>query len=150
MAARPERSKVLCYIVRDARLLVFRHVDEDWDESELQVPAGTVKAGETAQQAALREATEETGLSGLRVVRHLGECRYDMAPYRDEVQHRQVFLLALDGPAPERWLSQEDDPDDASGAHRFECYWLPVSQCHSLSAGHGALLGRLWDEITRP
>ena len=140
---RPAKSKVLCYIVKDGRLLVFRHVGEPWDESGIQVPGGTVEPGESAEDAALREATEETGLRGLRVVRHLGESQYDMSPYRDEVQHRQVFQLAVDEPVPERWSSQEDDPDDGSGVHRFECYWIPLAQGHVLSVGQGALLGEV-------
>ena len=66
-----------------------------------------------------------------------------MAPYRDEVQQRHMFHMALDEPAPERWLSTERDPSDGSGAHRFECYWIPVAQGHVLSGGQGSLLGRI-------
>jgi hypothetical protein len=68
---------------------------------------------------------------------------YDMAPYRDEVHHRHVFHLEVVGKIPERWVSNETDPDDGSGPKRFECYWIPLAQGHALSAGQGALLGRL-------
>lgn len=140
---RPVRQKVVCYIVHDGRLLVFRHLDEPWDESGLQVPAGTIEAGETPEAAALREATEETGLSTLRLVRKLGECTYDMAPYRAEVHHRHIFAMEVLEHPPERWMSSEDDPEDDSGPKRFECYWIPLSQAHVLSAGQGSLLGLL-------
>lgn len=137
------RQKVVCYIVRDDCLLVFRHLDEPWDESGLQVPAGSIEPGEAPEAAALREASEETGLSGLRVVRKVGETHYDMAPYRAETHHRHVFRLELEEETPRRWTSEELDPDDGSGPKRLECYWIPLSQGHTLSAGQGALLGRL-------
>lgn len=143
MPARVPKQKVVCYVVRDGQLLVFKHLDEPWDESGLQVPAGTVKPEESPEAAALREACEETGLNGFRVVRKLGETVYDMAPYRAETHHRHVFHLEVDGKLPARWISQEDDPDDGSGPKRFECYWIPLSQGHTLSAGQGALLGQL-------
>ena len=69
MPTRLEKQKVVCYIVRDGRLLVFKHLDEPWDESGLQVPAGSIKADETPEDAAIREASEETGLIALRLVR---------------------------------------------------------------------------------
>ena len=36
--------KVICYLVRNRELLVFRHADEPWEESGLQVPAGNCQA----------------------------------------------------------------------------------------------------------
>lgn len=66
-------QKVVAYIVRDGRIIVFRHGDdESLDESGIQVPAGTIEPGELPADAALREAHEETGLHGLRLVRYLG------------------------------------------------------------------------------
>lgn len=46
----------------------------------VQLPAGTVEAGESAQEAALREAQEETGLGGLVWGGLLGEEREEFAP----------------------------------------------------------------------
>lgn len=93
-------QKVVCYIVRDGQLLVFQHLDEEWDESGLQVPAGTIKPAETPEVAALREASEETRLTALRLVRKVGEAPYDIAPYRSEVHHRHFFHLEVDQATP--------------------------------------------------
>ena len=49
-------SKVLCYIVRDGQLLVFRHVDYDLEQVGIQVPAGSIRQGESPEDAAVREA----------------------------------------------------------------------------------------------
>ncbi len=139
-------QKVVAYIVRDGRLLVFRHADDaGFDESGLQVPAGTVEAGELPDVAVLREAVEETGLDGLRVERYLGASEYDMRPYADAIHVRHFYHLSTDAPdIPARWFSEERG-DGTRAPIRFECYWLPLAQGHVLAAGQAALLGRLFD-----
>lgn len=61
MPERVTKDKVLCYVVRDGMLLVFRHTDYSYEEVGIQVPAGSVRAGETPDAAALREARDEDG-----------------------------------------------------------------------------------------
>jgi 8-oxo-dGTP pyrophosphatase MutT (NUDIX family) len=138
------KEKVLCYIVRDGNLLVFRHTDYTNEEVGIQVPGGSIRAGETPEAAALREACEETGLLGLRVVRKLGETEYDISPYRFEIQVRHVFQLAVTQPTPNRWASQEEH-DGKQEPTRLECFWLPLEAAHIVQSGQGALLGRLFD-----
>ncbi|MFG1648515.1 NUDIX domain-containing protein [Micromonospora sp. NPDC049275] len=135
-------EKVLCYVVREGRLLVFRHTDFSYEQVGIQVPGGSVRAGEAPVDAALREAREETGLPGFRVVRKLGEVEYDITPLRFEIQYRHVFQLELIGSAPERWASQEDH-DGNQAPTRFECFWIPLKDAHVLQAGQGALVARL-------
>ena len=62
MPTKIHTSKVLCYIVRDGQLLVFRHADYDLEHVGIQVPAGSIRHGESPEDAALREAREETRL----------------------------------------------------------------------------------------
>ena len=144
MAERVTKEKVLCYVVSQGRLLVFRHVDYSYEEVGLQVPAGSIRKGETPEAAALREAREETGLTGFKIIRKLGVVEYDISPYRFEVQRRHVFHMDLTEPPPERWASQEDH-DGEGEPTRFECFWVPLEAAHILQAGQGALLGCLYE-----
>lgn len=139
-AIRTRRETVVCYIVVDGRLLVFRQLDHSPEEVGIQVPAGGVEPGEDPVDAAVREAREETGLEGLRVIRNLGTADYDMTPYRDEIQQRHFFELTVNGEVPERWNSAESS---GGKAIRFECFWIPLADGHVLQSGQGALLGQI-------
>jgi 8-oxo-dGTP pyrophosphatase MutT (NUDIX family) len=68
-----ELLKVTSFVIRrstkgETEVLVFQHPN-----AGVQFPAGTVDPGEDPTQAALREATEETGLSGFSGIRLVGE-----------------------------------------------------------------------------
>jgi 8-oxo-dGTP pyrophosphatase MutT (NUDIX family) len=144
MPERVVKDKVLVYVVREGRLLVFRHADYSYEEVGIQVPAGSIRNGESPDDAALREAREETGLTDFKIVRKLGETEYDISPYRFEIQRRHVYQLELGEETPERWASQEDHDGKQEPTH-FECFWIPVEAAHILQSGQGALLGRLYE-----
>lgn len=139
-------QKVVAYIVRDGQVVVFGHADDErFEQSGVQVPAGTVRHGELLEIAVLREAAEETDLAGLAVERYLGVAEYDARPYRDELHVRHFFHLSLGQPeVAQQWYAHEREDGDAAPI-RFRLYWLPLRQAHVLSAGQGALLGRLGD-----
>ncbi|MEM7245040.1 MAG: NUDIX domain-containing protein [Acidobacteriota bacterium] len=135
-------EKVLVYIQHEGRLLVLRHPEHP--EAGVQVPGGTRRSGEEPEVAALREAREETGLTGLRIVRLLGMTEHDMRPFgKDETHRRHVFELALDDEPPERWHHHEDDPEGGGAPILFELSWEPLSELPELIAGHGELVDRL-------
>jgi 8-oxo-dGTP pyrophosphatase MutT (NUDIX family) len=64
-------EKVTAFVTRSVHsveeLLLIEHPN-----AGIQIPAGTVEPGEDPSNAVLREAVEETGLSGFSIVRSLG------------------------------------------------------------------------------
>lgn len=109
------------------------------------MPAGTVRTGESPEAAVVREVQEETGLTNLRLVRHLGCAEYDVRPSRQEVHERYFFHFVAPQDAPDEWLWHEHH-DGLQEPTAFQFWWLPVADGHVLAAGMGALLGSLNSE----
>lgn len=129
------KKKVVVYVIRENKLLVFRHKDFSYEEVGIQVPAGTIEKDELPEDAALRELIEETNKSCFKIVSSLGVASYDMNPYRDEVQERHFFLATTTDSLPDRWESREGDI-------KFECFWIPLGSGHVLQSGQGFMLGK--------
>lgn len=138
------KYKVLAYITHENRLLLFNHPYEP--EAGIQVPAGTIEPGEQPEQAVLREAFEETGLTGLILDSFLGEQVRDMADFeREEVHHRSFYHLRYSGQAEKTWRHAELYPSDNDhGPHIFEFFWAPLPNgVPELIADHGLMLPQL-------
>jgi 8-oxo-dGTP diphosphatase len=123
-----QTKKVYAYITREDRLLVFRHVD--YPEAGVQVPGGTLDAGETPQEAVLREAREETGLDDLVLKVDLGSDEYRVAgsPPEQTLLRHFFHLECLRG-TPETWQHYEMHPSDGTPAPiLFEFSWLPLPE----------------------
>ena len=135
-------EKVFAYITSSAGLLILRHPHHP--EAGLQVPAGTVEPGESLEAAVMREAREETGLSGLKVVRYLGDTVFDASPWGGApAQRRHFFHLRLLSDAPTRWLHNETDGGNTAPI-LFELYWaLLPGGLPPLIAGHDEMLPAL-------
>lgn len=138
--------KVAAYITCNHQLLVF--IEPNFPEAGIQVPAGTVGEGEPLEEAILREAIEETGLTNLKIESFLGTRVYDMRSITgDEVDiHRHYFHLSYSGPMDKnRWQNWEETP---SGGETepilFELYWVDIpDNIPKLSGKLGDMLEKL-------
>ncbi len=137
------RDRVLTYITRSDYLLVFRHTQ--YPEAGIQVPGGGVEPGETFDAAALREAEEESGLSGFEIVRYLGTRDYDLTPWgRDEIERRHFYHLRFTGETPVTWLNYENAASDGSEPYEFEFWWAKFpDEVPELIGGQGDLLSEV-------
>ncbi len=136
-------QKVYCYIVWQDKLLIFRHVD--FPEAGLQVPGGTVEPDEPVEQAACREAFEETGLETLEMVTKLGVYLQDMAAFGLSWLHqRHFFYLRPRCEPPEEWRHWEATPSDGSPAPiALAFYWVPLANVPALAGAQDQMLPRL-------
>jgi RimJ/RimL family protein N-acetyltransferase/8-oxo-dGTP pyrophosphatase MutT (NUDIX family) len=136
------KHKVFAYITYGERLLLFSHPLSP--EAGIQVPAGTVEPDEEWQTAIRREAAEETGLSGLEIVRHLGDVEYQW-PGREEMALRHFYHLRCTERPPERWWHGELHPSEGEAeAIPFEFFWAQLPhEVPLLAPGHGQFLAEL-------
>ncbi|MGI8968203.1 MAG: NUDIX hydrolase [Chloroflexota bacterium] len=144
------KRKVVDYITLGDCLLVFRHPDAP--EAGIQVPAGTVEEGEDSHAAVLREATEETGLTGLKIASFLGEQRRDMADYgRDEIQLRSLYHVRCSTDPPASWRRYELHPSDGNNRPiEFDLFWVQApNEIPDLVGDQGAKLPQLLIELER-
>lgn len=126
-------DKVYAYITHGSRLLVFSQPNAP--EAGIQVPGGTVEAGEALDDAAAREAYEETGLSGLRRVAFLGVQRYRRTIEGERIEHhRHFYHFAVSGAPPERWHHIEQTPSIGTEKPLFELFWVPLEAVPPLIA----------------
>jgi 8-oxo-dGTP pyrophosphatase MutT (NUDIX family) len=108
-------------VIRDdgARVLLL----ERPGRKELRLPKGHIEAGETREQAAVREVQEETGYADVTIVADLGSYThtfYDFVRDREVTRTESYFLMRLIGERPytgphldhenfsRRWVRRED------------------------------------------
>jgi len=135
------KDRVVAYITRGDRLLVFRHTM--YPEAGVQTPAGHPERGESLEDAVIREAEEETGLKGLKMERNLGSKMYDFTEQGAGLERRHFYHLSYASDSPERWLSYEYAPSDGTPSPvEFEMYWIKLETAE-LDWGHGDMLDKI-------
>jgi 8-oxo-dGTP diphosphatase len=147
------KHKAFAYITSGTtsgtRLLLLAHPNQP--EAGLQVPAGTMEAGETPEQAVLREAREETDLEHLILVELIGRQTYDARPWGgDELHDRWFFHLRCEQTTAERWRTTEESPSDGGGPVAFELFWVPLDQTFpALIADHDRFIPELVEMLQK-
>jgi 8-oxo-dGTP pyrophosphatase MutT (NUDIX family) len=101
-------------------LVLHKHAKDEY-----VLPKGHIEPGETREQAALRETTEETGYVHLRVLADLGTRRAEFVLNGEQVvRDESYFLMALvDG-------EQAENPEHEAAAYDREVFrqlWVPVA-----------------------
>jgi 8-oxo-dGTP pyrophosphatase MutT (NUDIX family) len=150
-------GKVVAYVTREVagrkQLLVY--VNPAYPHLGVQVPGGGIEPGEAPEEAVLREVTEETGLTDLRVVRRIATYDYYNS-YTRKMNERHVFHLTAPAHTPDSWTWVEPlqapytDPDEFI----FKYTWLDLDENVRLSRGLGdwlhALLDGWLEAISKP
>ena len=123
----PTRHRAFCYITSQDHIVLIAHID--YPNQKLQIPGGTIEAGEEPAEAALREAEEETGFKTLNLVRLLGDELYDMREFgRQEKIHGWFYQFTTDGfELGKTWRHDELHAHGGGGPIRYELSWYPIN-----------------------
>lgn len=112
-------EKAYGFVLREGavgrELLVFEHAG--MPEAGLQVPGGTVEAGETPLQAVAREVLEESGLPL--------DGWAEAATFEANGQRWHCFVTTPALMLPDTWRCEPMGPERAQGL-RFEYRWTPL------------------------
>jgi 8-oxo-dGTP pyrophosphatase MutT (NUDIX family) len=102
------------YVTHGSRLLAFTHRDSA--EPGVQIPAGTIRAGEDPEAAVVREVEEETGLVDIVVIGPLATYDHSadpvLVPAGHENQRRHASHLETRGAVAESWVHWERGDGD--------------------------------------
>jgi 8-oxo-dGTP diphosphatase len=118
------RRRVVAYVTRerDRRLELLTIEAELYPEDGVQVPAGRIEHGETLQEGLRRELAEETGLTGVELVRELPDFEATYENYNEN----HAFLLRATQETPDEWRHEvHGDGVDAGLIHL--CRWVRLT-----------------------
>ena len=138
------RKRVFTYITFRSQLLVLDHVNQP--DLLMQIPGGTIEVGELPAEAAIREAEEETGLSGLTLKSFLGDFEQDLSSLgRADTIHAYFYHLEVTDTPPMRWQHSEKDPHNRVEPILFELYWVKLDPKPNFGGIDGAKYDGLLD-----
>ena len=128
------RHRAYAYITNRNRLLLFTQPASR--DAGVQVPAGTIEPGESPENAVMREAREETGLTGLQFERFLAQDTRHMSDLGlAELQYRWFFHLSVAGCPRDTWRHGEV-AEDGSVSIPFDFFWAEVGALPELVADY--------------
>lgn len=130
--------KAYAYITRTATpardVLVFRH--RDYPEAGIQIPKGSVDAGEAPGDAVLREVGEEAGLVDVTLISALA---VDEETQPDGARHERHFFHLVSNGARGAWDHVVTGDGEDHGMV-FCYFWLDHARVGELWPGFGDYL----------
>lgn len=139
------RPHVVVYVTREHpatgadEFLVFDVPEQP--EFRAIVPGGGIDEGEAVEDAAVREAREETGIDA-RVLRTLGMAEHPGQREPDHIHQSHFVQAEAIGELPDEWEHEITGHGDEAGS-LVRCYWLPVQAEAEVWGHRGHFLGEL-------
>jgi ADP-ribose pyrophosphatase YjhB (NUDIX family) len=115
------RRRVVAYVTRGRDLLVFDH------EDKTHVPAGRIEAHESLEEGLAREVEEETGVTGIRIVRELAGPEELERLHGTGANESFAFHAVTDTETPAEW-KHEVGGTGMDSQFVFRCRWVPLGE----------------------
>lgn len=141
------RKRVVAYLTRErdgrAELLIIEHSDiPDF----VEVPAGRLDPDETLEEGLVREVEEETGVTGIRIVRELADANEFARLFGPRKNESHAFHAEADSDSGEWAHPVAGSGADAGMIHL--CRWVPLDECPPLWGKPDPLVEELRRSIT--
>ncbi len=136
------RKRVVGYLTRErdgcTELLIIEHSDSP---DFVEVPAGRLDPDETLEEGLVREVEEETGVTGIRIVRELADADEFARLFDPRANESHAFHAEADSDSDEWAHSVAGSGADAGMIHL--CRWVPLDDCPPLWGKPDPLVERL-------
>jgi 8-oxo-dGTP pyrophosphatase MutT (NUDIX family) len=115
------RKRVVAYVTRGRELLVFEH------EGTTHLPAGRIDADESLEDGLAREVEEETGITGIRVIRELAGPEEVARLHGIGGNESHAFHAVTDAETPAEW-EHAVGGTGMDSQFVFRCRWVPLDE----------------------
>jgi 8-oxo-dGTP pyrophosphatase MutT (NUDIX family) len=115
------RKRVVGYVTRGRELLVFDH------EGKTHLPAGRIDAHESLVEGLAREVEEETGVTGIRVIRELAGPEEVARLHGTGGNESHAFHAVTDAATPAEW-DHEVTGSGMDSQFIFRCRWASLDE----------------------
>jgi 8-oxo-dGTP pyrophosphatase MutT (NUDIX family) len=130
------RKRVVAYVTRGRELLVFDH------EGTTHVPAGRIEAHESLEEGLAREVEEETGVTGIRIVRKLAGPEELAQLHGTGANESHAFHAVTGAETPAVW-EHAVGGTGMDSQFVFRCRWVPLDDAPLLWGKADPLLERV-------
>jgi 8-oxo-dGTP pyrophosphatase MutT (NUDIX family) len=128
--------KVTAYITRfkGGQKQLLTMIELGQESFGLQVPGGTVVEGESLEEALLREIYEESELENVRIIKYLGEHKYDLIKLNQVISiTRYYYHVSTECDRDDYTVTVRSNDEDNGWMYHYK--WLNFGKGESFHLG---------------
>jgi 8-oxo-dGTP pyrophosphatase MutT (NUDIX family) len=142
------RERVVAYVTRQGPTgLDLLTIEQGDIKGGVQVPAGRLDPGESPEHGLAREVEEETGITGVSVVRRLADADEFERLYGVGAHRSHAFHAEVASESPDEWEHRVGGSGADAGLV-YLCRWVRLDECPPLWGDADPLVDKLRRSIT--